>query len=309
MRSTLAVAVTLAACAACVVDHRLASEPSCLFGASTASRGTPGDLGERAAMEALERDVGRTMDLDRIFHQWDDAVPGDRERWTIAAGRTPLVSFNGRGAQKVSWQQVASGAMDAHLGQIADGFRALGARAFCIYHHEPDNDTPEFGDAADFRAAFRHVVAVFRAHGAANVVWSFNMKSPSFATLADGYYPGDDVVDWISASVYNFGTTQPGGRWLSLRALLSDFHDWATPKGKPLLLAEWATLDDPGDPARKPGWIADAADLVASWPEIRAMSYFDGAPATGKSYALESSPTSDAAFRKLAASPIFELRR
>jgi len=59
-------------------------------------------------------------------------------------------------------------------------------------------------------AAFRHIVDIFRANGATNVKWVFNVNCDNVGngTSYLGHYPGDNYVDYTSIDGYNWGTTQ-----------------------------------------------------------------------------------------------------
>lgn len=265
------------------------------------------ETGAPAGMEAFEARLSRPLDLDRIHRRWDYAEAGEREVQTLAAGRIPVVSFNGvRTAGVVTWAEVASGAHDERLRQIGESYAALDARLFLLYHHLPDRDLAEFGTPGEYRAAYRRVVACFRQAGATRVAFVWGLRALSFATQADDLYPGDDVVDWIGTSAYNYGLEAEGSRWMSLQALLADFLAWAEPRGKPLLLTEWASVEDPADPSRKPQWLREARELIERHPAIRAAVYYhiDDDP-----LAADSSAATWEAFQALAAAPYFRALR
>lgn len=284
---------------ACSSDARIGTKPDALFGAAA------GDgIDDLTRLEALEERAGRRMAIDRVYRGWDNAAAGAREQRTIAAGRIPLVSFNGgrQSESPVRWANVASGAEDAHLRAVARAFGALGRNVLVIYHQNPDKDEAAFGRAEEYRAAYRHVVAVFRSEGARNVRFVWSLRSPAFASRADDFYPGDDVVDWIGANTYNYGSTAEGSRWLSLRALVADFISWAAPRRKLLMLAEFGCSEEPGQPARKADWLLEASSTLRDLPEIRAAVYFT---VPGSESAVDTSPQSLDAFRVLVHEPHF----
>ncbi|MEO7733803.1 MAG: hypothetical protein ABIY55_22755 [Kofleriaceae bacterium] len=298
-RGTLLATVALVAIAACHADESVGDASGVLFGAAAAVN-TSNDEVQEAAFTTLEAQAGRRLDLDRIFRQWDNAVPGAREQWTIQLGRTPLVSF--KATQDVPWSAIANGAADPRLREIAAGYQALPAQVFCIFDQDPENSSA-LGTPSEFAAAYRHVIAVFQAAGTTNVTWIFNLKSPSFPDLAAPYYPGDDVIDWIGTSAYNFGAAK-GGRWISFADLIADFVTWATPHGKPMIVTEWASDEDPADPDRKAAWIAAAAVTAHATPQLRAMSAFW---ATTDGTRFDSSAAALDAFRAFAADPYANL--
>lgn len=303
MRSTVCfLAAALAALAACHTDEPLGNVSGVLFGVA-ASTNTTDEAVQRSAFTSVELKAGRHLELDRIFRQWDNALPGTREQWTLDEGRTPIVSF--KAAAEAPWAAIARGDHDAELVAIAGAYQALQAPVFCIFDQAPENSGGTLGTPDDYAAAYRHIVQTFRTAGVSNVTWIFNLKSTSFPTLASLYYPGDDVVDWIGTSAYNFATG-PGGRWVSFADLLADFVAWATPRGKPLIITEWSSREDPVDPDRRAAWIHAAAATVHATPQIRAMAAFwsvtDGTGFDSSEAALE-------AFRTVAADPYMNLHK
>ena len=139
------------------------------------------------------------------------------------------------------------------------------------------------GTAAEFVAAWRHYVTVFRDRGVTNVAWNWIMTPSSFKTPpigpgANALYPGDDFVDWISLDPYNWYGCMPNGPtpWRPLREMVAPFVAWADPHGKPLMLAEWASSEDPAQPTRKADWFAEAAVTLQEFTKIKAVSYYEG---------------------------------
>jgi hypothetical protein len=290
--------LTLIVTACSTPQSNLGEEPGCLLGARAGDgTGAPDEL------ELVESQLGRALSIDRIYRQWDNAAAGEREAMTIAAGRIPLVSFNGRSEMlgTVTWADVASGSRDTDLVTIAKSYRELHSTVLLAFHQTADNDVPEFGTAESYREAFRHVVEVFQEAGADQVQFLWCLRSTAFASEADSLYPGDDVVDWIGANAFNYSTEQTGGRWLSLRALITDFVAWSRPHHKMLALPEFASIEDAADGARKAAWLDDARATLREFTNIRAAVYYHEST---NSYAIDSSPQSLEAFRRLSSDPL-----
>jgi hypothetical protein len=296
-------AAALPALTACPTDESVGGVHGVLFGVAAATL-TTNEATQEAAFTSVELKTGRTFDLDRIYRQWDNAVPGTRELWTIRMGRIPLVSF--KTAAEAPWSAIANGDHDPELAAIAAGYLALGVRVFCIFDQSPENSGGALGTPSEYAKAYRHIVLTFRAAGATNVKWIFNLKSPSFENrdLVNEYYPGDEFIDWFGTSAYNFAVG-PGGRWESFAALITPFLSWARRRDRPLIITEWTSREDPGDPGHKATWIREALATLQETPEIGAMSAFwSVADGTG----FDSSVPALDAFREFAADPYTNLR-
>lgn len=87
------------------------------------------------------------------------------------------------------------------------------------YHHEPEaSGSVRYGSAADYIAAYRHVVLIFRAQGVRNVEYVWQMTAWGFEApksdrrYAAKWYPGNDVVDDIGSDAYNWYNCGPRQR-------------------------------------------------------------------------------------------------
>jgi hypothetical protein len=273
-----------------------------LFGAAVGSRS--GQTTQQA-IASLEGQLGRTLDLHRTYYRWDDPEPASVVLDDVAQDRVPLISIlpKKKDGTIIPWADVASGSQDAVIGAQADGLRSLGSRVILILHHEADI-SPGYGTAADYVAAYRHYVTVFRAHQASNVEFGTAFTAYTYATTIASWYPGNDVVDWIGADVYNSASCTPGKTgWRSLASAASAFYNWGSTHNKPLMLAEWGSAEDPADPNRKAQWLADATTTLQNWPNIQAVSYFD-ADGSCPDWWVDSSDAAFTAFSTLASYPM-----
>ncbi len=272
-----------------------------LFGASIAA--TPG-RSSAVAFGAEEATLGRGLAIDRSYAHWDDPQPSGPVLDDKAHGRIPMLSIIAQRANgtKVSWASIAAGSQDSVIRAQALGLKSTGIPMILIFHHEPEVSTG-YGTAADFVAAFRHYVAVVRGQGATNISFGLVLTPYTFNNPS-AWYPGDDVVDWIGTDAYNTANCNGNGNaWRSLATAGAAFYKWAAPHGKPLMLAEWGSAEDPSDPGHKAQWFTDAEATLASWPAVKAVAYFDQTGATCD-WHINSSASSLSAFRALAHSPV-----
>lgn len=255
--------------------------PGLLLGAHV-DQGSAGGAAE--AVDAFEDQLDRRLDLVRWYARWDDVQPPAPVTASVARGRTPLLSVwpMRRDGTRVSWATVASGALDEQIRTQAAGIAALGVPVYLTFHHEPDV-AQGWGTPAEFRAAWRHYVAVFRAAGVTTVRWTWVMTPGSFGSApstagAGAFYPGDDVVDRVGLDAYNWYGCAPGKppAWRALSTVAGPFRSWAAARGKIPLLAEFGSVPDPADPGRRPAWLREAVEWLAAWPELEGASVFEG---------------------------------
>jgi len=258
----------------------LAPDQGLLFAAHVDAVGTQDNAG---AIASFEDRLGRKLDGHRVFARWDDPLSSGVVAADVIRGRMPILSIRPQRTDGsiVSWESLAAGTHDPAIRAQADAIAALAAPVILTLHHEPDQTA--YGSAAEFVAAWRHYVSVFRARGVDNVAWNWIMTPSSFRTPpigpgADAFYPGDDMVDWISLDPYNWFACTDGmpPAWRPLRQLLTPFVAWTQPHGKPLMLAEWASAEDPARATRKAEWFDEAASALADFPMVKAVSYYEG---------------------------------
>ena len=131
---------------------------------------------------------------------------------------------------------------------------------------------------ATYIAAWRHVHDLFAEAGASNVSWVWTINS--FAGLDDPhrdlsrFYPGDDYVDWVSVTGFNWGDSLGFDAWRSVDEIFRGSYNELTRLGKPIMVSEIGTVaGGNGDPAE---WIRRAISRFAeAYPEIKAVVWFD----------------------------------
>ncbi len=283
--------------------------PAVLFPTTGAYLGARIEAGNgRSAAErvaALERMMGRPLAVERIYHRWWDAFPTTEDEASAAAGHLLFVSWTpltGRGTV-TPWADIAAGRYDEWIRSRADAVRAFGSPMYLSFNHEPENDA-SYGAPAEFVAAYRHVVDVFREEGAANVAFVCTLMSSSFdagAARAASFYPGDTYVDALGVDAYNWYPGRAGSRWRSFASIVEPARAFARERGVPLVVPEFGVQDDPGSPGRRAAWIGAAASTIARWTDVEAVLYFD----VDKAYRwrIDDSPLSLAAFVDVATSP------
>src|SRR3954469_15663592 len=214
-RVLLAVAMSVAAILATPALHARASAGtgnSVLFGTFVPATSSVNHAETYAAFEGT---LGRAVSIDRVYSNWDDTQPVTALTDDQAHGRLPLLSIRPqlRSGAKLSWAAVAAGSYDAAIAQQAKALRDFGSPVLLAFHHEADIVTG-FGAAADFVAAYRHYVAVFRAAAASNVKFVAIFVPATFASpVIESWYPGDTFVDWIGTDAYNWNNCSNGMGW------------------------------------------------------------------------------------------------
>ena len=268
------------------------------------------DAAAEGGVTRFEAAIGRTLAIDHHYYGWTDSFPTSLERWDLAGGRIPMISWGG-----TQLDGILSGRFDAMIRQRAEDVRALGAPVFLRWAWEMNgnwsaddgshNNDPGTTDGPQkYVAAWRHVHDLFAAAGATNALWVWSPNSSDVPAAPwnhwTRYYPGDAYVDWIGIDGYNWGTTHSWSSWTSLASLIQPIYaDYA--HRKPIMIAETASAEQGGD---KGAWLDSVrTQLPARFPDVAALVYFETNKETD--WSVTSSTTAMTSFRALASDPRF----
>ena len=316
-------ATTPAPAGGCVTGPKLVPSCGVLWGAAA---GGFTALPRDTELKNWEKLSGRTSTIFHTYHKADEKFPTPAE---IAMTRDPahprVLLLNWRVEYGSTWANVAAGKLDARIDAFAARVKATyHEKFFLVLNHEPEDDVkPEAGSgmtAKDFAASFRHVILRLRAQGVTNAVsvvaYMGNEKWMAKSWWKD-LYPGDDVVDWVGLDSYV--SAEKGYYHNGMFADLLDrrapkgtgFYDWAVanhPK-KPVMVAEWGVYHRVGQVVDKSAQFNSVLPELAKRPAVKAIVYFDTKDdAFGdRDISIDSSPSSLAAFRKLAANKLFNV--
>jgi hypothetical protein len=179
----------------------------------------------------------------------------------------------------------------ADLVRWADTIKTRPGPIFLAFAHEPEAAADRsYGTAAQYVAAWRHVVDIFRAQGVKNVKWTWQMTGYAFAVsgsdprAANKWYPGDSYVDEVGADTYNWSNCR-GGAVRQLSDADGPAVQFAKAHGKGAVLGEFGT----GPSAQRAQWLRNAeAFFVANAATFRAVYYFDHSETGGCNWLLTS---------------------
>jgi beta-mannanase len=319
-----AVPTAAAPAANCVTGALLVPSCGVLWGAAA---GGFTSLPRDEELKTWERASGRTSTIFHTYHRGDEKFPTASEiAMTRDAAHPRVLLLNWRVEYGSKWADVAAGKLDARIDAFAARVKStFPDKFFLVLNHEPEDDVkPAAGSgmtAKDFAASYRHVTLRLRAKGVTNaisvVAYMGNEKWMAKSWWKD-LYPGDDVVDWVGLDSYvsaerDYYHSGMFADLLDRRAAHgTGFYDWAVTRhpGKPVMVAEWGAYHRVGRVVSKAAQFNSVIPELAKRPAIKAIVYFDTKDdATGdRDISIDSSAPSRAAFRKLAANPLFNVK-
>ena len=259
------------------------NDPTVLFGARP-------EPGTQQGTTTLEGKIGRRLAAIRVYYNWDSPFPDTDVTWFRNNGYALLLSVKSerRNHTFVQWRDIADAqpgsALHNDIVTWANRIKSLGTHVYFTFNHEPETSLNSSGQGADFIAAWRRVVTVFRGQGVTNADYLWIMTAYSFKARdrrrAVDWYPGEAYIDYMGADAYNWYNCRPGtsNPWNSLEQLLNPMRLFAQGRTiKGLMVPEWASTEDSAQPGRKAQWFADARALFKKpgWEGFKAVLYYN----------------------------------
>jgi Glycosyl hydrolase family 26 len=258
-------------------------------------------LGSAGDAASLSRQTGENLPV-HTYRTFSERVPTGVAMLTVASG--------------TSWRNTANAGPGSTLyNQIVNWAQTIKSRPgtmLLAYHHEPEaHASAGLGTPADYIAAYRHVISIFRAQGVTNVKFVWQMTAyafkarPSDRRYAPNWYPGDAYVDVVGADGYNWRNCDGhNGAWTPMSGFTDPVLAFAKAHGKTASLPEFGAPQD----TRRTQWLQDARSYMAAHKDVLSSAfYFNRGPANppnGCSWVLNKQSEFDA-FRSAAQDPNF----
>lgn len=256
----------------------------------------PGSPGSWSQVTEFTSATGIEPGIVVYYSPWDDPFAASFAQTAWDHGAYVLVQLQPNG---VTLASVAAGGSDAYLRAYAGAVVAFGHPVILSFGHEMNGTWYSWGEGhtspATFVAAWRHVVQVFRAAGAANVTWLWTVNSVDGASSSLlQWWPGAAWVNWTGIDGYYFRTTDTFGSVFG--TTIADIRAFSS---APLLIAETAV----GTTTDRESQI-DALFSGVRSERLAGLVWFDAAQHAGlyhQDWRLEDDPAALAAFTAAAA--------
>jgi hypothetical protein len=280
-------------------------------------RGTPGS---GQTMDEYTNLVGQRPGIVMWYRGFDQPLMYSSEIANLSArGSTPMVSLEpvDENGTDIPLSQIAAGNYDSYIHKAAGVAKAWGGRIMIRFAYEM-NLNPRAGipwgggpgavggnTPADYIAAWRHVVGLYRADGATNAefVWAPNVDDGGIPFTQ--YFPGDEWVDDVGLDGYNWGSAfeSTGHKWLSLGDTFASSYATLTQlSSKPVIFTETASSEIGGE---KASWIRRGFlnEIPQLFPRVTGVIWFNVQKESD--WRVDSSQASLEAFREVAASSLY----
>jgi Glycosyl hydrolase family 26 len=239
------------------------------------------------------RSVGRQPNLAGYYSGWGEPFKTAFAETAHRHGAATIVQINPTWA---SVSAIAAGTYDSYLRLFADRVRDFGHPVVIGFGHEMNAYWYSWGyghaSPAQFIAAWRHIVMLFRSRQASNVTWLWTLQAdePGTGPIAS-WWPGDQYVTWVGIDGYYY---RPSESFFSIFGQTIAQVRMFT--GKPVLVSEAAAGPDAGQADK-------IRDLFAGMRQYGTLGlvWFDIAQHDGlyhQDWHIEDSPAATRAFQR-----------
>jgi hypothetical protein len=196
-------------------------------------------------------------------------------------GAIPMITWESwlDSGQGVSLRAIANGAHDGYLRDAARAAAGWNKPLMVRFGQEMNAGWFPWGlQPGAFRAAWRHMVRLFRAEGATKVRWVWTPYTNSGGRLPfKRYYPGAKFVDWVGFDAINWGGSFP---WRSFGQVFGNsYKQMLDISSEPMLLAETGSGESGGYKAR---WLRSMMrKVIPRMKHVRAVVFWSVADHRG----------------------------
>ncbi|MDQ6961396.1 MAG: glycosyl hydrolase [Mariprofundaceae bacterium] len=239
-----------------------------------------------------EKTVGKRAHIIHMFYRLSSEFPWRQTRRVLKKGYAVMLTLEprlrGDHKKKSRLKDIYHGQLDKNLNHSIQMLKSIyhdfpKAQIMIRFGHEMNGAWYRWGcknnhnqnTAQDFILAFQYVVKFFRQHDLKQVrwVWSPNV---SYRDDFSVYYPGDQYVDIIGMSGFNFGPNtsyRPDLTWQTFSEIYDTTYHVLKNYPKPLMITGIACAESGGNKAT---WLKDMQyQLKHRYQRITGLIWFN----------------------------------
>jgi hypothetical protein len=242
---------------------------------------------ELVAFDGWIASTGKGLTIAPTFMDFEE---GDAENFVPAEldaawdhGYLPFINLSvGNLAEPRTSEHIAEGTLDDDIRDWARAFAAWssegGKRAMIAPLQEMNGYWTTYGGHPEaFLEAYQRIQTIFEEEGVrpGSVSWVFAPNGWSQEGYEfEKFYPGDDLVDVVAFSSFNWGDCSNWPKWESYDQIFKPYLERMTAMApqKPIFIAEMGTVAEGGD---KDQWIKEIFRNLAEYPNFRGILYFN----------------------------------
>jgi len=239
-----------------------------------------------------EKDASKKAHIIHMFYSLSSEFPWRQTRKVIKRGYAVMLTLeprlSGDSRHKSRLRDIYNKKLDRYLMHSVNKLKNIykdwpKAQVMIRFGHEMNGDWYRWGaknkhngnSEKDFILSFQYVVNFFRHHGLHQVRWIWS-PNVSYHDDFSMYYPGDQFVDIVGMSGFNFGpntTYRPDLDWQMFREIYDTTYQVLRHYPKPLMITGISCAESGGN---KAAWLFDMQhQLKHRYPRISGLIWFN----------------------------------
>jgi mannan endo-1,4-beta-mannosidase len=249
---------------------------------------------------SLEKNLEKKFTLIGIYQSWGDPKNSFNVNWAGQVSRNNKVPF-------ITWEpwnpiggydrsenivrqeeflltNISQGKFDPYIRSYARSIKSFKKPVMIRFAHEMNGNWYSWGSTfntpQEYIESWKHVHDIFAEEGAVNVTWVWSPNAlyvepkVPFADKIEVFYPGDEYVDWVGFSAFNWAGRYKNNTYQEPNALYSQTVKVLEKFNKPIMITETASADT-NNPQSKATWIKSLASYLKANPEIKGVIWFN----------------------------------
>jgi mannan endo-1,4-beta-mannosidase len=271
---------------------------------------------------SLEKSLDKNFTLVGIYQSWGESKHSFNINWARQVSNSKKIPF-------ITWEpwkpvggfdrsetivrqddyllkNIAGGKFDPYIRTYARSIKSFKKPVMIRFAHEMNGNWYSWGSTfnkpSEYIASWRHVHEIFKAEGASNVTWVWSPNAlyieprVPFADKIKEFYPGDEYVDWVGLSAFNWAGRYKNNTYQEPKELYSQTVSVLESFNKPILITETASADT-NNPQGKARWISNLAAYLKANPKIKGVIWFN-IEDNGINWKINSTPASAESFKE-----------
>lgn len=180
---------------------------------------------------------------------------------------------------------IIKGDFDSYITDYAKAIRMYGKPVMIRFAHEMNGSWYPWGSTfntpQEYILVYRHVHEIFDSVRATNATWVFSPNASfvdnriPYADNLTVFYPGDDYVDWVGFSAFNWAGVYKQNVWETPSQIYQESLTQIEKFNKPIMITETASAESPDNLHAKAEWINQFANYLNDNPKIKGVVWFN----------------------------------
>lgn len=238
--------------------------------------------GELSSFEEIAENKIRSVTIFKQFGNNNNYIIADDISYILSSNYELVISWEpwnpeeGMNQSRDYLEEIISGAQDKYIRKFANQIQEIQGSVVMRFAHEMNGNWYPWAQQPDkYIQAYSYIFNVFNQEGVTDIKWEWSVNAENVPYLnplyVSEYYPGDEMVNRIGISGYNFGHSN----WRSFDEIFKPMYKHlVSTYSQKVVISEIASAEAGGNKAE---WIAETFREIKSnqFQRISQVTWFN----------------------------------